>query len=163
MKKILNLLFISIFTLGYSQIFNGKDLSKLSPEERHEILKKLSPEQKRELAWQYRENLLIEQLKINKEKQDSFKKIYRNYQQELRKIKDGFNPKFDAEKLTEKEAEEKLAKSFEVGEKFIHCRKKFAQELRQSLSPQQILRMYQIESEIKDKMMKKHENNKPKP
>lgn len=150
MKKIFAIIFLSIFHLGYSQIFNGKDLSKLSPQE------------KREIFWQHRENIMIEELKIEKQNLDAFKKIYRNYLVEQRKIKDNFNPKLDIDKLSDAEASERLEKSFQVGQSLLNCRIKYSKELQKVLSQKQILKMFQIEGAMKEKMMKKHENNKPK-
>lgn len=150
MKKIFAIIFLSIFHLGYSQTINNKEVSKLSPEE------------KRQLIWQQRENMLIEELKIEKQNLDAFKKIYRNYLEEQRKIKNNFNPKLDVDKLSDAEASEKLEKSFQVGQNLLNCRIKYAKELQKVLTPKQILKVFHIESIFKKKMMKKHENNKPK-
>lgn len=162
MKNIITLLFISIFSLMQSQIIDGKDFSKLSPEERHQLMKSLSPEKKRELLWKFREDMFIQKLNLEKQHQDTFRTIFVGYQQEQRSIKEGFNPKFNPDKLTDEEALLKIEKSFEVGEKLLNSRRKYAKELQKVLSPQQILKFFQIEGEMRDKMLKKHQINKNK-
>lgn len=151
MKKIFAIILFSIFHLGYSQaVSNKKEMAQLSPEE------------KRQLIWQHRENMLIHELKIDKKDLETFKKIYRNYLEEQRKIKDDFNPKLDIDKLSDSEASNQLEKSFQVGQKLLNCRIKYAKEFQKTLTSKQVLKVFHIESVFKNKMMKKHENNKPK-
>lgn len=161
MKNLFSI-FLIIGAFCQAQIVKGTDISKLSPEDRHERLSSLDPKEKHQLLLKYREDMQVEKLKISAEKEETFRQIYRAYHKELGEIKNGFNPKFDIDNLTEKEALEKLEKSFSIGEKYIECRRKYTKEFLKIISPQQILKMFRIEGMMKEKMMKKHENNKPK-
>lgn len=157
MKKILTLLAIYVVTAtANAQIVQGLDIKNVAPEKRKELINSLTSEQKREIVKTYRENILIDDLKIQGEdKQEEFKKIYHNYQTEQRKIKDGFNPNFDMDKLSNEEAATKLEQSFVTGEKLMNLRRKFAVEFQKVLTPQQILKMFQNEGAMRDKIIGK--------
>ena len=157
MKKIITLfaVYVVCFT-AHAQIVQGLDIKKLAPEKRKELISSLTTEQKREVIKAYRESILIEDLNIEGEdKQEGFKKIYHDYQTEQRKIKDGFNPNFEIDKLTNEEAKTKLEQSFVTGEKLMNLRRKYAVEFQNVLSAQQILKLFQNEGAIRDKIIGK--------
>lgn len=155
MKKLFSLLVLMLFAFNAeAQIVNGFDLKKVSPEKRKELLSSLTTSEKRALIREYRYGILIGELNIEGvDKQTAFKKIFDEYQMEQRKIKDTFNPSFEAEKLSDDEAVSKLEQSFVVGEKLMESRRKYAKELQKVLSPQQILKLFQNEGALREKMM----------
>ena len=133
------------------------DLRKASPEQRTELINNLTPDQRKELIKQYRENILVEELEVPEEDKEEFSEIYNRYQQEQKQIKDEFNSDFDPEKLTDEEAKQKLEQSFITGQKLLENRQKYAREMQSVLRPQQVLKMFQNEGRMRDKINRSSE------
>lgn len=102
-----------------------------------------------------KEQLLVAALGIKDEQRKSFSKVFHEYQQEHKKIKKLFNPYFEADTLSDKEALEKIHQSFIVGEKLMQNRNKYTEIFLKILSPQQVLKLFQIEGMIKHKIKEK--------
>lgn len=126
---------------------------KASAEERKAMIKKMTPEEKKKLFREYRENAVVEQLQIPEKDQKAFKEVYSNYQESQRRIKDDFNNDFDPDKLTEDEARRKLDESFKYGERMIQNRREYAEKMQRVVKPQQVLKMFQNETQMRDKML----------
>ena len=162
MKQILSVLLMMLFVVAAkAQMINGVDLKKVSPEKRKELISTLTPAEKKALIRDYRYGMLYESLNIDADKQDAFRKIHQEYQAEQRKIKDIFNPAFDPEKLSDEEAKVKLEQSFVVGEKLMESRRKYCKEFQKILTTQQILKLFQNEGAMREKMMEKRPHNPP--
>ena len=162
MKKILSFLIpiIVVFSIN-AQTINGFDLKKVSPEKRKELISTLSPAEKRALITDYRYGILNETLNIEgSEKQASFKKVHQEYLAEQRKIKNAFDPSFDPVKLNDEEAKIKLEQSFVLGEKLMESRRKYSREFLKILSPQQVLKLFQNEGAMREKMMGQRAQNR---
>lgn len=111
--------------------------------------------EKKQLIRQYREAILIDDLKIPENSQENFKKIYREYQEKQHKIRAEFNNNFDIEHLTADEAKQKLEESFKIGERLLENRREYAAKLQSVLTPQQILKMFQNEGQLREKMIER--------
>ncbi len=156
-KTILTLIFFAFTISVNAQRVYQNDLRKATPEERSALINNLSPDQRKELIKQYRENILIEELEVPEEDKEEFSEIYNRYQQEQKQIKDEFNSDFDPEKLTDEEAKQKLEQSFVTGQKLLENRRKYAREMQNVLRPQQVLKMFQNEGRMRDKINRSSE------
>ena len=153
MKKTLIILFVSLICCIDGQVLNRTDLSKLSPETRKELIKNLNPEEKKELLRRYRDEIMMNNLNVREDQKEEFLQIYNRYQQEQRKIKDEFNGNFDPDSMSDEQAEKMLEKSFDTGQKLLDNRRKYAKEMRRVMNPQQVLKMFQNESSMREKML----------
>lgn len=161
-------LFTFCLVLAFSLGVNGQErtqlnLKKVSPEKRKELISKLSPEQKRELYRDYRKNALMEELKIRKEDQAAFGKIYSDYQESQRRIKDRFDGNFDPDQLSEEQARKRLEDSFQYGEQLINNRREYAKKMQQVVKPQQVIKMFRVEGQMRDRMLERRMNMKNTP
>lgn len=150
-----------LFSFGFiqAQIINGYDLKKLTPEQRKDLINNLTPEQKKEFYEKLKTETMMDDLKIDDAKKEEFKKLYDEYQESQKKIKSGFNSNFDASQLSEEEAKKKLDESFNVGQQLMENRKKYSKEMQKVMSPQQILKMFQNEGTMREKMMERRNNS----
>lgn len=152
-------LFSLIFCLSLgvkAQIINGFDLTKVSDKQRQSLLQNLSPDERKELLRKYRDAMFIEELKIEDDtKKEEFKKLYDQYQEEQRKIKEGNYGQSDIEKLTDEEARKRLEQSFETGERLMNNRRRYAIEMQKIIKPQQVLKMFMTEGAMREKIMHK--------
>lgn len=155
MRKLFFTILIAAFaaTTYQAQIINNLDLQKATPEERKELIKNLSAEERRELLKQFRENMLVDDLKVPEKDQKEFKRVYNEYQESQRRIKEQFNNDFDPEKLSDEEAKRKLEESFELGQKLMDSRKEYARKMQDVVKPQQVPKMFQNEGQMRDKML----------
>ena len=139
-----------------AQIINGFDLTKVSDKQRQSLLQNLSPDERKELLRKYRDAMFIEELKIEDDtKKEEFKKLYDQYQEEQRKIKEGNYGQSDIEKLTDEEARKRLEQSFETGERLMNNRRRYAIEMQKIIKPQQVLKMFMTEGAMREKIMHK--------
>lgn len=113
----------------------------------------MSSAEKKQLIKQYREAMLVDDLKIPENSQENFKKIYSEYQEKQHKIRAEFNNNFSIEQLTDEQAKQKLEESFNVGKKLLDNRREYATKLQSVLTPQQILKMFQNEGQLREKMI----------
>lgn len=157
MKKWFLFSLIFCLSLGVrAQIINGFDLTKVSDKQRQSLLQNLSPEERKELLRKYRDAMFIEELKIEDDsKKEEFKKLYSQYQEEQRKIKEGNTNQYDIEKLSDEEARKRLEQSFDTGERLMNNRRRYAVEMQKIIKPQQVLKMFMTEGAMREKIMHK--------
>lgn len=155
MKKLyLTLVIAAFFGVGAkAQIKSNLDWSKANTEQRKEMVKNMSAEERKELLKQFRENMLVEDLKVPEKDREDFKKIYNEYQESQQKIKERFNNDFDPDKLSDVEAQQKLEESFDLAQKLVDNRKEYARKMQNVVKPQQVLKMFQNEGQMRDRML----------
>ncbi len=154
MKKIIFSIIITTFSfVAVSAQQKGMQMRNASPEQRRELISKLSPEERKNMLNQFKENMLVEDLNIAEDKREDFKQLFNEYQDSQREIKCQFKNDFDAEKLSDEEAKQKLEQSFNVGQKLLDNRRLYAEKMQTVLKPQQVLRMFQNEGMMRDRMM----------
>ncbi len=129
------------------------DWRNMTPEQRKDLIHKMSPEEKRLMFRKFRENMMIEELKVEPSVQDKFKEIYNLYATDQRSIKDKFHHQQKLENLSAKQAKEELDKSFEVAQQLLNSRKEFTKKFLEILSPQQVIQMYHIEGRARSEML----------
>lgn len=150
-KLILGLILMFSFEQAFAQ--SNIDWRTMSLDQRKSAIRQMSPESRKELLKKMRQNLVISNLKIEENNQEEFSKIYQDYEEEQRKIRGEFDSDFDPETLSDEEAVKKLHKSFEVGQRLLDSRKKYADRLQRVMPPQQVLKLYKNEGAMRDKML----------
>ncbi|EFK37468.1 Uncharacterised protein [Chryseobacterium gleum] len=160
MKKIL-LTFLIIYGFGLNAQRTDYDWKKMDPKQRKEVINNLSPEERKELLKKFRNNMIMDNLNVDPEDKAEFTQLYNEYLDSQKQIKSQFNSNFDPETLTDEEAKAKLQQSFEVGQKLLDNRKKYADKMQQVIPCQKVLKLFQSEKMMKDKMDERrpHGNN----
>ncbi|WP_297986439.1 hypothetical protein [uncultured Chryseobacterium sp.] len=154
MKKIILTFIIAIFSVGFASAQVKKiDWKKVSPEKRKEMINNMNPEERKELLKQFRENMLVEELNVEDEDQEEFKKVYNEYVDAQKKIKDQFDNNFNPDSLSDDEAKKKLEESFEVGQKLLDNRRAYSRKMQTVVRPQQVLKMFKNEGMMREKMI----------
>ncbi|WP_144281302.1 hypothetical protein [Chryseobacterium echinoideorum] len=161
MKKILFLL-LMISGFGLNAQIKDYDWKKMNPEQRKEIINNLSTEERKKLLTQFRNNMMVEMLNVPAQDKDEFTKMYTEYIESQNKIKGQFDSDFDPDKLSEEEAKQKLQQSFDVGQQLFENRKKYAEKMQTVIPCQKVLKLFQSEGMMRDKMneRKPHGRNK---
>ncbi|MBT2621464.1 MULTISPECIES: hypothetical protein [Chryseobacterium] len=151
MKKILFTLFI-IYGFCLQAQRTDYDWKKMDPKQRKEIINNLSPEERKELLKKFRDNMMLDNLNVDAKDKAAFTAIYNEYIDNQKQIKSQFNPDFDPEKMSDEEAKIKLQQSFELGQKLLDNRKKYAEKMQQVIPCQKVLKLFQSEWKMRDKM-----------
>jgi hypothetical protein len=96
-------------------------------------------------------------LQLDQTALDRFKPIYASYEKEMAGINfqglGGFM-RVDPDSLTGEEAEKMVLQQMENTRKTLALREKYYYEFKTVLTPQQIIRLYQVETEIRQKVMR---------
>jgi len=95
-------------------------------------------------------------LSLDQAKFEAFRPIYLKYEREI----SGLNfrnltrfTKIDADSLTTEEADQLIVNQLETARKLISIREKYYKEFRTVIAPQQIIKLYQTEAELRKKVM----------
>ncbi len=151
MKKILFTLFI-MYAFGLNAQKTDYDWKKMNPKQRKEVINNLSPEERKALLNEFRNNMVMDNLNLDPSDKKEFTDIYNEYLESQKQIKSQFNSNFDAETLSDEEAKAKLQQSFEVGQKLLDNRKKYADKMQQIIPCQKVLKLFQSEGMMREKM-----------
>lgn len=95
-------------------------------------------------------------LKLNQNVFDQFKPVYLRYEKEVSGLdfrKMARLLRVDADSLSTEEADQIIVSQFESAKSLIALREKYYKEFRHVLSPQQIIKLYQTEAELRKKVM----------
>ena len=158
MKKIaLALTLIVAVQFSFAQQF-GYDWKSMKPEQRKEVIQKMKPEDRMSLLKEFREKMIIADLEVPENNQPEFKNLYSEYQDKQSAIKARFTPNEECEKMSDDEAIKQLNDSFDVGQQLLDNRKEYAQKFMKVISPQQVLRMYQTEGKMRNKILDKKQD-----
>ncbi|CAI8854294.1 hypothetical protein [Chryseobacterium sp. IT-36CA2] len=151
MKKIL-LAFLIIYGFGLNAQRTDYDWKKMDPKQRKEVINSLSPEERKELLKKFRNEMIIENLNIAPSDKAEFTQLYNEYLESQRQIKKQFNFDIDPETLSDDEAKQKLQQSFELGKRLLEDRKKYADKMQQVIPCQKVLKLFNSEKMMRDKM-----------
>lgn len=159
MKKflLLNALFILGFSIDAQKL--NYDWKNMKPEQRKEVINNLSPDDRKELLKKFRNNMVIENLEVKPENKEEFTRVYNEYLESQTNIKRQFNPNFNPEQLSDQEAKQKLQQSFEMGQSLLDNRKKYAEKFQLVIPPQKVLKLFQTEGMVRDKMNERKSPN----
>ena len=156
-KTAVALTFILGVQFCFAQQF-GYDWKSMKPEQRKEVIQNMAPAERVALLKEFREKMIIAELAVPENTQPEFKNLYSEYQEKQNEIKSKFVPTQDCEKMTDEDATKELNKSFEVGQQLLDNRKEYAQKFMKVISPQQVLRMYQTEGKMRNKILDKKQD-----
>lgn len=96
------------------------------------------------------------QLKLDQPTFDRFRPVYMKYEHEISGI-DFRNlarmMKVDADSLSSEEADGLIVSQLETSKKLIHIRERYYKEFRTVLTPQQIIKLYQTEADLRKKVL----------
>ncbi len=95
-------------------------------------------------------------LKLDQSTFDHFRPIYEKYESEVSEIdfkKLNKLLKVDAESLSSEEADRLISHQIEIAKRMLEVREKYYKEFKSVLSPQQIIKLYQTEAELRIKVM----------
>jgi hypothetical protein len=168
MKKIFFLLAISFGMLVSAQKHHSKSHEK-HHEKHHEDKKnhihhfeKMTHEEKMAFIQQLNINKITKELELSGEKKEAVEKVLSEYFTAKGDIIKNFKPEDTHKNLTDEEALRKINLGFEVAQKVLDNRKFYSKKLLEILSPQQVLKIYKIEKDIKNSFKHKHDKDKHK-
>lgn len=123
--------------------------------EKKEAVNNMSVKDRSVFLQNMKQNIVIDDLDIAKEKQDEFKTLYAEYQNNQKQIKEKFHVDKNLDNLSDAEAMKRLNQSFEVGQQLLDNRKTYADKFLKILTPQQVLTLFQTEGKMRDKVLDK--------
>ncbi|RZJ37781.1 MAG: hypothetical protein EOO18_04935 [Chryseobacterium sp.] len=127
----------------------------MNMKEKKEAVSNMSVRDRTVFLQNIKENIVIDDLDIPKGKQDEFKSLYAEYQNNQKQIKEKFHIDKNLDNLSDNEATERLNQSFEVGQQLLNNRRTYADKFLKILTPQQVLTLFQTEGKMRDKMLDK--------
>lgn len=158
MKKLFLILF-AFCSLGiYAQ--KDYDWKNMDPKQRKEIINKMSPEERKALLTKFRNKMVIEQLNIDAEDKAEFTEVYNEYLEKQKQIKSQFDSDFNPETLSEEEAKAKLQQSFDLGQRLLDNRKEYAEKMQKVIPCQKVLKLFNSEAMMRDKMNERKPHEK---
>ncbi|MBA4409168.1 MAG: hypothetical protein Q8S54_19260 [Bacteroidota bacterium] len=141
MKKIVSAL-LFILTL-----FSGFDALSQNPDRLPLVHQRMVQAKLREIRFQ---------LNLDQATFEQFRPVYLKYEREISGI-DFRNlarmMKVDADSLSSEEADRLVVNQMETARKLISIRERYYKEFRTVLSPQQIIKLYQTEADVRKKVM----------
>jgi hypothetical protein len=102
-------------------------------------------------------------LKLDPATFEQFRPIYLKYEQEITGIdfrKLAGLMRVDADSLSVDEADQLLVHQLESAKKLVNIREKYYKEFRRLISPQQIIKLYQTEAELRKKVVQEIKRRK---
>ncbi len=124
-------------------------------QEKKEAVSNMSVKDRSVFYQKMKENIVISDLDISKDREDEFKKLYAEYQNNQKQIKEKFLVDKNLDHLSDEEALRRLNQSFEVGQQLLNNRRTYAHQFLKILTPQQVLTLFQTEGKMRDKMLDK--------
>ena len=127
----------------------------MNMQEKKEAVSNMSVKDRSVFYQKMKENIVISDLDISKDREDEFKKLYAEYQNNQKQIKEKFLVDKNLDHLSDEEALRRLNQSFEVGQQLLNNRRTYAHQFLKILTPQQVLTLFQTEGKMRDKMLDK--------
>lgn len=146
-------LIFGLLTISVIQAQSIDEWKKMDPKQRKALINKMSPEERVELLDTFRQNMLVDELGIPEDKKVEFKNLYSEYQESQRNIKKQFHRKLDYQNMSEEDAQQELKNSFDIGQQLLDNRRKYSEKFQKIMSPQQVLKMFETEGRMRNKVM----------
>ena len=128
-------------------------------QEKREVVNNMSTKERSLFLQKMKENIVIDDIDISADKQDEFKALYAEYQNNQKQIKEKFLVENNIGNLSDEEATRRLNQSFDVGQQLLNNRRTYADKFLKILTPQQVLKLFQIEGKMRDKLLDKKNSN----
>lgn len=129
--------------------------NQLDTQERHNMVKNMNPKERSQFMQNIKQDIFLDELNIPKSSQVAFTELFQQYNDSQKAIKEQFKGTVEISKLSDEEAKRKLDESFTVGKQLLDNRQEYANKFLQILSPQQVLKLFQTEGKVRDKIMDK--------
>lgn len=160
MKNLVYLfIFLFSFVTIYAQENNNPDFKNMTLEQRREYIRKMPVEQRKKLMEDVAVMMTIRDLQVPEEKQEAFKKLLNEYHTSQKSIKNNFRPNLGKENLSDADAKKTLYQSFDLGQQLLDNRKIYAEKFLKILTPQQVLRLFNQEGRLREKIIEKRKQN----
>lgn len=127
----------------------------MNMQEKRAAVSNMSSKDRSVFLQKMKENIVIDDLDISKDKEDEFKALYAEYQNNQKQIKEKFYVDKNLDNLSDDEATKRLNQSFEVGQQLLNNRRTYADKFLKILTPQQVLTLFQTEGKMRDKVLDK--------
>lgn len=138
---------------------NNYDWKNMTREKRQAVINSLPPDERKALLTDLRNKMVLDMLDVAPKDKDEFTEVYNEYLDNQKKIMKQFNSDFDPEKLSEEEAKQKLQQSFELGQKLLDNKKKYAEKMQTVIPCQKVLKLFNSEAMMRDKMNQRKPHN----
>ena len=127
----------------------------MNNQEKREVVNNMSTKERSLFLQKMKENIVIDDIDISADKQDEFKALYAEYQSNQKQIKEKFLVENNIANLSDEEATRRLNQSFDVGQQLLNNRRTYADKFLKILTPQQVLKLFQTEGKMREKMLDK--------
>ena len=131
----------------------------MNMDEKRAAVSNMSVKERSVFLQKMKENITIDDLDIPADKQEEFKNLFTEYQSNQRLIKEKFHSDKNFDKLSDEEATSRLNQSFDVGQQLLNNRRAYADKFLKILTPQQVLKLFQNEGKMREKMLDKKNDN----
>lgn len=127
----------------------------MNMQEKREAVSGMSVKERSAFLQKMKENIVIDDIDVAADKQEEFKNLYAEYQNNQKQIREKFIFDNKIDNLSDEEATKRLNQSFEVGQQLLDNRKAFADKFLKLLTPQQVLKLFQTEGKMREKVLDK--------
>ena len=131
----------------------------MNNQEKREVVNNMSTKERSMFLQKMKENIVIDDIDISADKQDEFKALYAEYQANQKQIKEKFLVENNIANLSDEEATRRLNQSFDVGQQLLNNRRTYADKFLKILTPQQVLKLFQTEGKMREKLLDKKNSN----
>ena len=131
----------------------------MNNQEKREVVNNMSTKERSIFLQKMKENIVIDDIDISADKQDEFKALYAEYQANQKQIKEKFLVENNIANLSDEEATRRLNQSFDVGQQLLNNRRTYADKFLKILTPQQVLKLFQTEGKMREKLLDKKNSN----
>lgn len=106
---------------------------------------------------------ILEELKVSEKDKEETRKLFEQYFQQKNELVKAFKKdKKKLEELSNEEALQRIMASFETAQKMLDFRKEYAEVFLKKFTPQEVIKIHQIEKKMFDFVKKKHQEKKEK-
>jgi hypothetical protein len=127
----------------------------MNNQEKREVVNNMSTKERSVFLQKMKENIVIDDIDVAADKQEEFKNLYAEYQNDQKQIREKFIFDKKIDNLSDEEATKRLNQSFEVGQQLLDNKKVFADKFLKLLTPQQVLKLFQTEGKMREKVLDK--------
>ncbi|WP_312769685.1 hypothetical protein [Epilithonimonas sp.] len=138
-----------------TSIPRASEWKTMNIDEKRTAVSNMSVKERSAFLQKMKENIAIDDLDIPADKQEEFKSLFAEYQSNQKQIKEKFNSDKNFDKLSDEEATNRLNQSFEVGQQLLNNRRNYADKFLKILTPQQVLKLFQNEGKMREKILDK--------
>ncbi|MFI3285507.1 MAG: hypothetical protein R3Y08_02530 [Rikenellaceae bacterium] len=103
--------------------------------------------------------LIQKQLKLSEDQAVKFKTLYIEYSDEMALLRERPS-KIAGASLTDQQIEAQILESFDMADKSTKLKREYYVRFKEILTPRQILRMYNIEREFRERLNAEHQRRK---